>query len=94
MSDQLIEIEALAKRFFDSIEAGDVSAVADCYAEDVAIWHDADQKTQGKAENLRVLNGLVSGTTERQYVARRLTTFPGGFVQQHILDSRTKCNAA
>ncbi|HWA63394.1 MAG TPA: nuclear transport factor 2 family protein [Caulobacteraceae bacterium] len=76
---------ALAKRFFDAIEAGDVEAVGACYADDVAVWHNTDGIAQGKAENLRVLSGLVKGFPERRYAERRLNAFAGGFVQQHVL---------
>jgi ketosteroid isomerase-like protein len=82
---QVSEIEALAKRFFDAIEAGDVEAVGACYADDVVIWHNTDGAAQGKADNLQVLSGLVRGFPTRSYAERRLTAFPGGFVQQHVL---------
>ncbi|MGA0599945.1 nuclear transport factor 2 family protein [Caulobacter sp. KR2-114] len=78
----------LAVRFFDAIERGDAAAVAACYAEDVAIWHNTDGLTQGRDENLKVLSGLIRYYPERRYAERRLTAFPGGFVQQHVLRAR------
>jgi ketosteroid isomerase-like protein len=78
-------IAALAARFFDAIEMGDVEAVGACYADDVAVWHNTDGIATGKADNLKVLSGLVRGFPERRYEDRRLGVFPGGFVQQHVL---------
>lgn len=84
MTGATMEAE-LAARFFDAIERGDAEAVADCYADDVVIWHNTDGLAQGKAENLTVLRGLIRAYPRRLYDERRLTTFPGGFVQQHVL---------
>ena len=78
----------LAVRFFDAIEAGDAEAVAACYADDVVIWHNTDGEAQGKAENLKVLTGLIRHYPERRYSKRRLVAYPGGFVQQHLLKAR------
>lgn len=78
-------IRALAQRFFDAIEAGDIDAVIACYAPDAAIWHNTDERVQGPAENRAILAGLIKYMPERTYEDRRLETFPGGFVQQHVL---------
>jgi len=67
---------------------GDAAAVGDCYADDVVIWHNTDGAAQGKAENLKVLSGLIRYYPERVYADRRLTAYPGGFVQQHVLKAR------
>jgi ketosteroid isomerase-like protein len=74
-------------RFFDAIEAGDIDAVAACYADDVVIWHNTDGLSSSKAENLQVLAGFVKHTPFRRYEDRRVAVFPGGFVQQHVLKS-------
>lgn len=79
------EIEALANRFFDSIEAGDAEAVADCYDEAVVIWHNYDRLEQAKADNLKVLRGMIRAFPERAYAGRDLKVFDGGFAQQHVL---------
>ncbi|WP_304186614.1 nuclear transport factor 2 family protein [Phenylobacterium aquaticum] len=81
----LDEIAALAARFFDAIEAGDVAAVADCYADEVAIWHNTDRQIETKADNVKTLSGFIRHIPTRRYEDRRLTVFPGGFVQQHLL---------
>lgn len=81
----LDEIRALATRFFDAIEVGDAAAVADCYADDVAIWHNTDRQIETKADNVRTLTGFIRHIPTRRYEDRRLTAYPGGFVQQHLL---------
>ncbi|WP_304218820.1 nuclear transport factor 2 family protein [Phenylobacterium aquaticum] len=81
----LDEIAALAARFFDAIEAGDVAAVADCYADEVAIWHNTDRQIETKADNVKTLSGFIRHIPTRRYADRRLTVYPGGFVQQHLL---------
>ncbi|WP_304166530.1 nuclear transport factor 2 family protein [Phenylobacterium aquaticum] len=81
----LDEIAALAARFFDAIEVGDVAAVADCYADEVAIWHNTDRQIETKADNVKTLSGFIRHIPTRRYEDRRLTVFPGGFVQQHLL---------
>lgn len=81
------DIRALATRFFDAIEQGDVETVAACYAPDVVIWHNNDGLTQTRAENLKTLAGLVQHFSDRRYEDRRLDAFDGGFVQQHVLSA-------
>ncbi len=76
---------ALAKRFFDAIEAGDVETVADCYAEDAVIWHNTDGIETSKTDNLKVLSQFVKYLPGRRYEDRRTHAIPGGFVQQHRL---------
>jgi ketosteroid isomerase-like protein len=91
--------EEIADAFFAGIEAGDIAAVRAIYAPDARIWHNTDGVTQSVAENLAVLEAFVARTSTRTYSARRLNTFPGGFVQRHVLvatraDGRTDQLAA
>ncbi|MEZ5967660.1 MAG: nuclear transport factor 2 family protein [Hyphomonas sp.] len=79
------EIRALAKRFFDCVEAGDIDGLVDCYAPDARIWHNTDEAEQGPEDNRAVLAGMVRRITDRVYDNRRLEVFPGGFVQQHVV---------
>ncbi len=79
------QIRALASRLFDAIEAGDVEAVAACYAPDIVIWHNTDGIGQTREENLKTLAGVIRLLPERRYEQRRLEVFDGGFVQQHVL---------
>ena len=79
------EIRALAKRFFDCVEAGDIDGLVACYALDAEIWHNTDGLVQGPEDNRMVLSGMVKRIVDREYADRRLEVFPGGFVQQHVL---------
>lgn len=88
MSDDAIR--ALAKRFFDCVEAGDIDGLVDCYAADAKIWHNTDGLTQGPEDNRKVLAGMVTRIVDRVYDNRRLEVFPGGFVQQHVLRGTRK----
>lgn len=83
MTDE--QIRKLAKRFFDSVEAGDIDGLVACYAPQARIWHNTDQLEQTPADNRATLQGMVSRIEQRRYEERRLDTFAGGFVQQHIL---------
>jgi ketosteroid isomerase-like protein len=78
-------IRALATRLFDSIERGDVEAVADCYAPELVVWHNFDGLDQPREDNLKTLAGLIGRIGDRRYEDRRLNVFDGGFVQQHVL---------
>jgi ketosteroid isomerase-like protein len=78
-------VAELARRFFDAIEAGDLAAVAACYADDAVIWHNTDRAESAKAQNLEVLANFVSALPERRYEDRRLVVTADGFVQQHVL---------
>ena len=87
------EIEALAIGFFDAIQAGDIAAVGNCYADDAVIWHNTDGLENTKAENLAVLAGFIRAIPQRAYQDRRLSVFPGGFVQQHRLQGERRNGA-
>lgn len=81
---------ALAKRFFDAIEQGDVATVTDCYDPKVEIWHNFDEIVQTREENLETLKGMIGRLSDRLYDERQVETFPGGFVQQHVLRATRK----
>jgi len=78
-------MRALAKRFFDYIEQGDIDGFAACYAPDVEIWHNTDELIQGREANREAIAAMVERIVERVYDNRRVEVFPGGFVQQHVL---------
>ena len=84
------EMLALATKFFDGIEKGDVSILRQVYAPNVEIWHNTDNAIQTLDDNVKTLEGMVSRISERKYDNRRIGVFPGGFVQQHLLTGRRK----
>lgn len=75
----------IADNFFHAVERGDIDAVRDIYASDVAIWHNDGAGDQGLEDNLVVL-GLLSGAIDgiRFDVTRRADVGDGIF-QQHVL---------
>ena len=79
------DIRALAKRFFDCVEAGDIDGLVACYAPDAKIWHNTDRLEQVPEDNRKTLSGMVTRITDRVYADRRVEVFPTGFVQQHVL---------
>lgn len=82
------DIRALATGLFDAIEAGDIPAMRDSFAPDAEIWHNTDELTGTRDQTAQVLTGMVARIKDREYAERRLTVFPGGFVQQHVLKGR------
>lgn len=88
MTDTPDSIAALATRFFNAIEAGDIAAMRACFADDAAIWHNTDELVVTPDQTAQVLTGMVARIKEIAYADRRLTAFPGGFVQQHVLTGK------
>jgi uncharacterized protein len=80
------EALALAERFVRAIESADEAAIKAIYAPDARIWHNFDNKEQTVEENLRVLRWMTRTLTSRHYRVLRREAFPGGFMQQHVLE--------
>ena len=91
MSDE-VKTRALAKRFFDAIELGDVEGVRACYAPHAEIWHNTGGRVSTREENVETLRNFIARVPKRRYEHRRVHIFEHGFVQQHdlhcILDDR------
>ncbi|WP_432770187.1 MAG: nuclear transport factor 2 family protein [Sphingopyxis sp.] len=82
------DIGAMAQRFFDAIEAGDIETMRESFAPDAAIWHNTDELIVTRDQTAQTLAGMVARIKDREYADRRLTVFPGGFVQQHVLKGK------
>jgi ketosteroid isomerase-like protein len=82
---ELDEIRTMATRFFDAIEAGDIDTMRESFTPDAEIWHNTDELVVTRDQTAAVLAGMVARIKNREYADRRLTVFPGGFVQQHVL---------
>lgn len=82
------DIQAMATRFFDAIEQGDIETMVGSFTPDAEIWHNTDEKIVTPAQTAQALTGMVARIKDREYADRQLTTFPGGFVQQHVLKGR------
>ncbi|MBS0471751.1 MAG: nuclear transport factor 2 family protein [Proteobacteria bacterium] len=86
----MTDIRALATRFFDAIEAGDIETVQSIYAPDAIIWHNTDNLEQPVADNLATLTNFIKFVPERRYEQRRIDVFDGGFVEQHLLKGKLR----
>ena len=80
------EMRAFAQRFFDAIEQGDIATMQGSFAGDAAIWHNTDEAIVTPAQTAQTLTGMVARIRDRAYADRRVNVFPGGFVQQHVLE--------
>jgi uncharacterized protein len=83
------EIVALADRFFSAIEAGDIEALRQMYADDATIWHNFDQLDQNVDDNLQVLAWMHRTIDGLRYTAIERVVLDDGFVQQHVLTGST-----
>ncbi|GAB93197.1 nuclear transport factor 2 family protein [Gordonia rhizosphera] len=79
------EIRDWADNFVGAIEQGDIDWVGRHYADEIRVWHNAEDAEQDKATNLEVLANLTRCLTDVRYVDRRVEVFDGGYVQQHTL---------
>ena len=82
------DIRAMAQRFFDAIEAGDIATMKASFTPDAEIWHNTDERVGTPEQTAATLTGMVARIKDREYAERRLTVFPGGFVQQHVLKGK------
>ena len=74
----------IAERLFTAIEAGDVDTVRDLYDPDVEIWHNTDQVTQRREENLATLAWVGRHLLGVTYTDVRRSATDDGFVQRHV----------
>ncbi len=81
---------ALARRFIEAIEAGDVEGARGCLDPSAGIWHNFDDKTQTVDENLALLGWMMKHADARRYEITRLEEIEGGYLQQHVLRIQTK----
>ena len=73
----------LCHALFDAIEAGDLDAVADCYADEMTMWFNVTGQESSKEENLAALVAGQSVARRRLYNDRNINTFDDGFVVQY-----------
>lgn len=83
-----VVIQALAQQFFDAIEAGDIETMQSSFVPDAEIWHNTDERVVSAAQTAQALIGMVARIKDRSYADRRLTVYPSGFVQQHVLTGK------
>jgi len=69
---------------FAGIENGRSADVAALYADDIAVWHNFDNREQTKAENLKTLEGFIGRTAARRYAVTERLLLPDGRVLQRL----------
>jgi len=84
-----MHLPAVANRFLDALNAGDVEAARACYHPDAEIWHDFDGVTQTVDQNMQLMAAMGRRASRRAYVIRRLEPIEGGYLQQHTLELTT-----
>ena len=84
-----MRLPAVANRFLDALNAGDVEAARACYHPDAEIWHDFDGVTQTVDQNMQLMAVMGKRASRRAYVIRRLEPIEGGYLQQHTLELTT-----
>jgi ketosteroid isomerase-like protein len=80
---------ALARKFFDCIEGGDIEGVIACCDPDIRIWHNTDGKDLVLADQIAGLRALGDHLSECRFKDRRTASFDGGFVLQYTFWART-----
>jgi ketosteroid isomerase-like protein len=78
----------IAKQLFEQIEAKNVDGVAALYADGVQVWHNFDNATQTKAENLKVLGGLTKNVAHIRYDVTERVLLGDRMMQRHLLRCR------
>lgn len=87
MTDTACEaaILALADRFIEAIQKGDIDTVRVCYHPDARIWLNTAGQAVDRDGNIEVLTGFAGRTTSRIYQDRKVQVTTDGYVQQHVL---------
>lgn len=81
---------AVANRFFNAIEAGDIATMYDTLAPGCPVWHNYDEQTITPEYTAKVLASMHAAVTNPRYTNRKFFVVRGGFVQQHILEATRK----
>jgi ketosteroid isomerase-like protein len=79
------ETLALADRMFRDIERGDLDDLRECYAPDIVVWANYDDREHDLDGSMRLLGWLCAKLADRHYDVRRRDVIPGGFLQEHVL---------
>jgi uncharacterized protein len=78
-------VHDIADCFFDAVADGDMKTVRDIYTEDAQIWHNFDNATQTRDENLQLLDWVSQNWRNFRFENVRRRIVDGGFVQQHTM---------
>lgn len=75
----------VATCFFNAIQRGDIITASNHFAPSATIWHNTDEITVSPEVTRKTLIGLHKAISDVKYEDRRLDTWHGGFVEQHVL---------
>ena len=78
-------IEAVLDRFFAAIEGGDRATIDELYADDVAVWHSATDRTVGKADALAILDWFMAPGSARRYQVVEQLILGDRVARRHVL---------
>jgi ketosteroid isomerase-like protein len=76
---------ALADRFFNAAETGDIEVIKACYSPDLRAWHSRDEAWTDIAQNLELIQSFFDRVPDFHYEIERRFYTAEGFVQQHIV---------
>lgn len=75
-------------RLLDALTRGDVNAAADCYAPDLAVWHNSSDHVRGREESLQRMASILPLWSDLSYDDIRRFEIPGGVAQRHTMRGR------
>lgn len=78
----------LSQRHTAAMAARDVSEIEQVYAPDCLIWHNTDRIVLNVADHIASYLRNTSAIARIDYADIRVTTFEGGYVQQHVITAR------
>lgn len=84
----------VADQMFRAIEDGDAPRLAALWSDDITVWRQGGGRERDKPRALKVIEWFVDSTSRRHYEVLDRQFFPGGFVQQHIVNATTTDGAA
>ena len=63
------DIRAMAQRFFDAIEVGDIETMQGSFTPDAEIWHNTDGIVQSPDDNAKTLSWITANLPEQRRAA-------------------------
>jgi ketosteroid isomerase-like protein len=93
MGDERDAVLALATRFQEASEAGDVETLRSVYAPDAVVWHNVDAREQSVDEVLAMTPWIREHLRGLRHVDVRRHRTDHGYVQQHVLRATTPSDA-
>ena len=79
-------IAAIADKFFEAVNNGDLAVLDELYSQDVSVWHNYDELNQNREESMRTLSWLNKKAGPLRYVDIRRVLLEDGFIQQHVVE--------